>query len=487
MGDMTARLCATAPQHPPLVVDLDGTLLTTDTLVEGFVDVLVTRWQSVPKLLLTLRAGIAPFKRAVCHATHLDYAQLPQRRALLDYLEEQHAAGRHLHLVSAADQSIVDSFAATYPIFTSARGSDGVTNLKGHQKLAYLQETFPDGFSYVGDSAADLIVWGGARSIILAGVSAKVAARARTLGVPVEASFDRAAGGLQDWIKALRLHQWAKNILLFIPALLSISDTPVANFMMCLIGFVLLGLAASATYLINDMADLASDRQHRSKKLRPFASGALPLASGLTAAPLMLVTALALSFVVSPGFFGVLLLYLVLTLSYSFALKRVALLDVVILAVLYTLRLFMGMVLVGVGSSSWLLAFASFFFFSMSLAKRHAELLAATGPSDKQIVGRGYRPGDWPLTLAMGTASTVASILIMIQYLVAEAFPSNTYSYPTALWFAPFLIGLWTCRIWLLAQRGELDDDPVAFATKDPQSLILGVVLVASFLAARFV
>jgi 4-hydroxybenzoate polyprenyltransferase len=161
----------------------------------------------------------------------------------------------------------------------------------------------------------------------------------------------------------------------------------------------------------------------------------------------MLCVSLILSFALSPGFFGLVMLYVVLTLSYSLALKRVALLDVVILAVLYTLRLFMGMVIVGIGSSAWLLAFASIFFFSMSLAKRHTELLAAKVPGDEQISGRGYRPNDWPLTLAFGVASSVASISIMIQYLMAEAFPSNTYSYPAALWFAPFLIGLWTCRI----------------------------------------
>lgn len=478
-----------APRHQqcPLVVDLDGTFLLTDTLVEGVVDAVATRSQKLVPLLWALGKGRAPFKRAVSENSAVDYASLPVREPLLAFLKAQHEIGRPLHLVSAADQNIVDQFAAAYPIFETATGSDGVINLKGQTKLNYLARTFPNGFSYAGDSAADLAVWRGAQSIVLAGCTKAIAKKAAALGVPVEASFDIGGTSAKIWIKALRLHQWAKNFLLFIPALLSISDTPLVTLVMCILGFLVLGVAASGTYLINDLADLASDRHHRTKKLRPFASGALPLGSGLIAAPLMLIAALSAAFALSPGFFGMVMLYLAITLSYSFSLKRVALLDAVILAVLYTLRLFMGMVLIGVGSSPWLLAFASFFFFSMSLAKRQVELLGASGPAHEQISGRGYRPSDWPLTLALGTASSVASILIMIQYLMAEAFPSSTYSYPTALWMAPFLIGLWTCRIWLLAQRGELEDDPVAFATKDPQSLILGVVLGASFLAARFV
>lgn len=471
----------------PLVVDLDGAFLSTNTLSEALVDTFVSRGMEFGPLLASLGQGPAPFRREVSDQATLDYETLPVRQAVLSFLQEQQKLGRPIHLVSDADQSVVDKIAAIYPLFASAKGSDGVTLMRGAHKLDYLSTTFPDGFRYVGNSLGDVKIWKEAKSLVLAGAKKSVVRHASTLGVPIEAQIDTGQSPARTWIKALRLHQWAKNLLLFIPALLTVSETPLQNLLMCTIGFIVMGIAASATYLINDLADLPSDRRHKSKSRRPFASGSLSLKDGLKAIPLMLTFSLISAFVISPGFFGMLMLYLVVTLSYSFSLKRVALLDVVVLATLYTLRLFMGMVLVGVGSSPWLLSFALFFFFSMSLAKRHVEILAATGPADGQISGRGYRPGDWPLTLAMGAASTVASIMIIIQYLMAEAFASNTYSYPTALWMAPFAIGLWTCRIWLLAQRGELDDDPVAFATRDPQSLILGVVLGASFLAARFV
>ncbi len=471
----------------PLVVDLDDAFLATDLKIEALVDVLMNRPLEGIGLAGQLFGGEGGSRRIFERANKLDFASFPINKPFLAFLKAQYELGRSIHLVSDIDQSIVDQIGTAYPIFESVRGRTTQHSDTSNDKLDYVTAKFPAGFSYAGSSMADLALWQQAKSFVLVGANSALARQAQTLEGHIEAHFPSQKPSAKVWLKALRLHQWSKNLLLFIPALLSVSETPIVNGLICLLGFLLLGIAASATYLINDMADLSADRRHRTKSQRPFASGELSLASGLIAAPLMLVTSLMLSFVLSPGFFGMVMLYLVLTLSYSLALKRVALLDVVILAVLYTLRLFMGMVLVGIGSSAWLLAFASIFFFSMSLAKRHTELLAASGPGDQQISGRGYRPNDWPLTLAFGVASSVASISIMIQYLMAEAFPSNTYSYPTALWFAPFLIGLWTCRIWLLAQRGELDDDPVAFATKDPQSLIMGIVLAASFIAARFV
>jgi 4-hydroxybenzoate polyprenyltransferase len=427
----------------PLVVDLEGAFLATDVTIEAWVQVLMNRPLEGLALGGNLLLGRTGTPQRAHHLQQLDYKSLPKNTAFLDFLLQQHALGRDLHLVSDLDQSVLEKMGEAYPIFSSVQGS----LQSASEKLDYLTAKFPTGFSYASGKAADLTVIQQAKTSILIGAEGKIAREAHTLDPALEAIFDAQKPRFKLWLKALRLHQWSKNLLLFIPALLSVSNTPIMNGLLCLMGFLLLGMAASATYLINDMADLASDRRHRTKNQRPFASGDLPLAHGLVVAPLMLCVSLILSFALSPGFFGLVMLYVVLTLSYSLALKRVALLDVVILAVLYTLRLFMGMVIVGIGSSAWLLAFASIFFFSMSLAKRHTELLAAKVPGDEQISGRGYRPNDWPLTLAFGVASSVASISIMIQYLMAEAFPSNTYSYPAALWFAPFLIGLWTCRI----------------------------------------
>ena len=471
--------------HPtPLVVDLDGTLLKTDTLVEMVAEGLFNR---PLRTLWTMRAGLrgrATLKAELTRISRLEMAGLPLRSSMMEHLEQQHALGRPLHLVSAADEQTVAKIAARLGLFDQVHGSDGQTNLKGRHKLQRLQALFPDGFSYAGDSSADLAVWAGAHGIVLAGASPGVARRARALGKPIEAEMDVGRPALRVWRKALRLHQWAKNVLVFVPLLLS-GGLSIEKALTCLAGFFLIGVAASGTYLINDLADLASDRQHRSKRNRPLASGDLPLAQGLLAAPLMIAFALAGAAVISPAFAVALVVYVVTTLAYSLRLKRVALADVMVLAGLYTLRLVMGTVLASATFSPWLLTFSLFFFFAMSLAKRHVEVTTTDAPRELELPGRGYRPSDAPLTLSLGIATSTASVLVIVEYMMSEAFPSGVYRFPEALWAAPILLGLWICRIWLVAHRGKLDDDPVAFALRDRLSLLMGAVLGLAFLAAR--
>ncbi|MGC1301850.1 MAG: UbiA family prenyltransferase [Caulobacteraceae bacterium] len=476
---------SSAERPLPLVVDLDGALLKTDTLVEmaaaGF-------FRRPFATLWTLRAGLngrAQLKAALAANDDLDVGLLPFRSDFLAYLKSQRIAGRALHLVSAADQRVVDRVAAELDLFRDARGSQDGVNLKGRRKLAFIQARFPDGFAYAGDSAADLHVWQGADAVLLAGARPDVARRARALGKPMEAEFHAEPQGLRVWARALRLHQWTKNVLIFIPLLLS-NHAGLPGALVEAAGFLLMSVAASATYLINDIADLSGDRRHRTKRHRPLASGALPLVQAAIAAPILLLLTLAGAFILSGGFAATLLIYLVLTLSYSMRLKRTPLLDVFVLGALYTLRLVMGTVLSATDFSPWLLTFSAFFFMSMSMAKRHVELLGAQGPSHENLPGRGYRPADAPLTLGLGLAGTVAAVLVIIQYMMAEAFPSDVYRFPAALWATPVLVGLWCSRIWLLAQRGELDEDPVSFAVKDRISLALGATLAATFLIARF-
>lgn len=298
------------------------------------------------------------------------------------------------------------------------------------------------------------------------------------------ASTSPARWPLSAWIKALRLHQWAKNVLVFVPLLLSAQFRDPAIILETLLGFVILGMTASGTYIINDIVDVRADRLHRTKKDRPFASGELGVRQGAVVGLLLIVSGLAAAYALSPGFAQVLVVYLAATLAYSLRLKTVAFLDVVLLAWLYTLRLLMGVSLAESTYSPWLLTFSMMFFFSMSLAKRHVEVTADA--QEGEIAGRGYRKSDGPLTLAFGVSSTVASLLIMTLYLMEEAFPSNIYGQPEALWLVVPLIGLWTMRIWLLAHRGELHDDPVAFALTDRVSLAMGALLAATFALAVF-
>ncbi len=289
----------------------------------------------------------------------------------------------------------------------------------------------------------------------------------------------------RTWLKALRAHQWTKNLLVFAPLALSgaAALTPDAALRVVAL-FAALSALASGTYLINDLVDLPSDRKHRSKKNRPLASGAITPRAGMTAAALLIVGGMTVAVLVSlPAALG-LTAYLVLTLAYSLKLKRTPILDVTVLGALYSLRLLIGAAGAGTMVSVWLLTFALFFFVSLSLAKRHSEIVAAKAAGQKTLPGRGYLVDDGPVTLTLGVSSAVASVLIVVLYLTDEAFPSGVYAQPSFLWAAPLLLHLWVSRIWLLAHRGQMDEDPVAFAVRDKTSLIVAALLGLALLAA---
>ncbi|MBU6371320.1 MAG: UbiA family prenyltransferase [Alphaproteobacteria bacterium] len=467
----------------PLVVDMDGTLLRTDVLYEGMAAAFAKRPLAALAALPLLLRGRAPFKRRIAEIAPLDVTGLPARDDFVGWLQTEKARGREVHLVSAGEESVVQAVAARFGVFDTAQGSDGTRNLKGSRKAEELRRRFPGGYVYAGDSHADLAVWRTASAAVLTGASPAVAAQAARL-TTIEKRFDNPPSGFRVWRKALRLQQWAKNLLLFAPLFLAGAFDDAHAILMAMIGFVLVGLTASGTYVLNDLADLQADRRHRTKRNRPFASGALGVEKGMIAAPVFILGGLAAAFALDVRFGAVLLIYLITTLSYSFRLKTVPFLDVSVLAGLYTLRLIMGAVLIGAPVSAWLLTFSAAFFLSLSLAKRHVEVAHATGSG--KVMGRGYRVEDAPLTLAFGVASGLASIQILVTYLMEEAFPSGVYAVPAFLWAAPVLIALWVMRIWLLAHRGELDDDPVAFAVRDRISYALGAGLAVAFGMAVF-
>lgn len=482
-GEMTPMAIAPAPGLP-LIVDLDGTLLRTDMLLENFAAALFRKPGATLAALAANFWDRSRLKRALAQLADIDCATLPYHQPLLNYLKAQRLSGRNLHLVSASDETIVQRVADHLAIFSSSRGSTPGQNLKGRHKLEYLRAHFPDGFAYAGDSRADLHVWRQADSLVLAGRSSGVLAAARALDRPIEAEFPDRGGGWRVWSKGLRFHHWSKNALIFVAFFLSPRRLDLHAALACLAGFLLLSIAASATYLCNDLSDLASDRQHRSKRFRPLASGDVSIILAVVAVIGMLLFALAAATALSPAFGLTLAIYILITLSYSFWFKRIALFDISVLASLYTLRIIMGTILAGVVFSPWLLTFAGFFFLSLSLAKRHGELVLPGRNAEMLIPGRGYRPADAPLTLALGVSTGIGSVLIIVEYLIAEAFPSGLYSFPPLLWAAPVALTLWIFRIWLLAHRGELHDDPVSFALRDGLSLWLAAVLVVAFLLA---
>jgi len=469
----------------PLAVDLDGTLLATDTLHEGLIAALMRDPKSVPSLLLSMLQGRAAFKRHVSRAAPANAAILPLRQEFVAWLEAQRAAGRRLHLVTAADQSVADAVAEHLDLFESAMGSDGSRNLKGPEKAAWLRDRFPEGFAYAGDSVHDLHVFAEADEIVLVNASSKTTAAAhRIANADIIAEFPRSSKPIQDWISALRIHQWSKNALLLVPLVLGHKLGDVQAILACLLGLALFGITASATYLLNDIADLPSDRLHRTKRHRAIAAGRIAPLKALAVAIALLVSGLLGAALLSPGFALGVLAYIAVSLTYSGWLKRVALLDTLTIGGLFTLRLALGVELAGVPYSPWLMAFAGFFFFSCALAKRHGELMEAKVSHGGGLARRGYEVDDWPLTLGFGAASAMAALQIMILYVANEAAPSRLYTHGAWLYVAPAALAVWLVRIWMLSHRRVLKDEPVVLALRDRWSWAIGAVIAAAIVAA---
>jgi 4-hydroxybenzoate polyprenyltransferase len=306
--------------------------------------------------------------------------------------------------------------------------------------------------------------------------------------VPVKqaARFSRAVFWSTTLYRSLRLHQWAKNGLVFVPLVLGGKGGQSAAWLNAVIGFLALGFAASSTYIINDLRDLPNDRRHRSKRTRPLASGDLSVRFGIFLAIAGLIIGIKLAAYASPAAVAMLALYVALSLSYSFYWKRVPILDAFVLAVLFTSRLAMGVVLTDVRLSPWLFVFSMFIFTSLCMAKRNTEVLASAENVSTEIPGRGYMSTDAPLILALGMGAGISAVLVMILYLIEDAYPRQFYANPAFLWALPAILFLFVGRVWLLSGRGQMHDDPVAFALKDRVSLLLGL-LMSLALAASFI
>ena len=272
----------------PLVVDLDGTLLRTDTLHESAIRLLRDSPFDVLRLPLWLARGKAALKRRLATKVGLDPAALPYRGDLLAWLREQREAGRPLVLCTAADRAVAASIAEHLGIFDQIIASDGETNLAGRRKAEALVRHFgPAGFDYAGNSSDDLPVWASARLAIVVDAPADVARRARAQG-EVEREFSGTAAGLRTWARMLRVHQWLKNLLLFVPLVAAHRFGDAGSWLTLVLAFASFSLCASTVYIVNDLLDLESDRLHPRKRNRPFASGAVPVRQGVLAAPILL-------------------------------------------------------------------------------------------------------------------------------------------------------------------------------------------------------
>ncbi len=468
----------------PLVLDLDRSLIRCDVLHETALAFLRRNPLGVFSMMRWLVQGRAVLKRKLAEAVTVDVDTLPVNEALADYAADEKANGRTVVLATASDLYVATQVATRFSFIDRVVASDGVTNLKGQAKAEALGQMFPDGFVYAGDSAADLAVWKQAKGIVIVEASPRVAREAARLG-PVEAAFRRPSI-VRALTKSARLHQWAKNALVFAPLILGGQFANPAAWANAVLAFVAIGVLASATYLLNDLFDLPDDRKHWSKRDRPLASGRLPVAVAVAALPVGFAVAFALAAMVSATAVGVLAAYLVVTVAYSVQLKRQPIVDAFTLAVLFTLRLGLGVAAAQVVVSPWLMVFSMFLFASLSFAKRHTEIERMANLGELRVAGRGYLSSDGPLILSMGVSSGLGAVTIMVLYLINDAFPGGLYGNPVWLWAFPPILFLWIGRIWLLCQRGELNDDPVAFAVRDRTSILLGLGIGVAFLAAWY-
>jgi 4-hydroxybenzoate polyprenyltransferase len=468
----------------PLVVDLDGTFLKVDSLFEIFAAGLFASPRRTLLALLELRHGIAAFKQRLTGVGEPDVDGFPVREELLVYLEQEAESGREIHLATAADQVVALRIAKRFPLFKTVNGTHDDLNLKGQNKADLLVQQFPEGFVYAGDSTADLAVWRSAKAAVVVSSSRTLFDAVEAGGTPLERSFTDNPHSRAVWLKSLRPHQWAKNLIVLVPVALGWRDVTPDGLLRTLVMIGLLCLVASVTYLVNDMADLAADRKHWSKRRRGFASGAISVRDGLLVVGTILPVACIAALLVSPAAGLCLLFYVAVTLGYSFGWKRIPLFDTFIIGLLFTIRILIGIAAAQLLPSAWILTFSMFFFFSLALAKRHTEILRAKEHGLLKLEGRGYQIGDESLTLAFGTAASMASIVIVVLYLVEEVFARQLYHSPAWLWVAPIAIFLFSCRIWALSHRGRMTDDPVAFALRDNVSLGLGVLVAAAILLA---
>jgi 4-hydroxybenzoate polyprenyltransferase len=468
----------------PLAVDLDGTLVRTDTLHEALLGAVRHAPSALPTLAVALRSGKAAFKRRVeAHAPTFDPTLLPYNEDVLAYLRAEHARGRRIGLFTASDQAVADAVAAHIGLFEVAVGSDGQTNLSGERKLDAIRRHFGQAFVYAGDNRVDLPIFAASSRVILVGPVQMLRA-SLPAGKQIEASFPATRGSLRAWAQALRPRHWAKNSLVFVPSVFAAHHLDALVALQILLLFFALSILASATYLVNDLFDLQADRQHPRKRFRPFAAGRLQARDGLAGAGAMILLALLIGLMLPWAALSVLVAYLVMTLAYSFWLKRLAMVDVVVLAGLFTLRVLGGSTVLPTPVSPWLLSLSMLFFLGLAMIKRYAELDRTVRGGATALRARGYSAGDLPLLLAAGMASGMASTVLLAIYLIKEQYPREVYGNPVVLWGMFPILVLFLLRNWHLTVHGRMDEDPVVFALRDPVSLILGACMLGILAAS---
>lgn len=468
----------------PLCVDLDGTLLKTDLLLESFLALAKRNPIHVFNCFWWMLHGKARLKAEIARRVNLDMSLLPYNLAVRAFLEGEMRKGRQLYLCTAADRHLANKVAGHLGLFQEVLASDGHNNLSGARKAELLREKFREsGFDYCGNSHADIPIWKYAQQAIIVGPKASRIARAAAAVNRNTIHFEHDGFSIVHALKAMRVYQWVKNTLIFVPLLTSHLFTQIDYIWPSAVAFLSFSLCASSAYLLNDMLDLEADRRHARKRERPFASGRLPLAAGLWLTSGLLAAGLGMALLLPFKFMLVLASYYALTLAYSFALKKMLLVDVFALATLYTSRIVAGGAATGIPLSSWLILFSITLFLSLAFIKRYSELSSKLEDGEQSAAGRGYLTKDLNILSTFGTSSGYIAVIIMAIYL-NDPHTRLMYSHRSGLWGVFALMMFWVSWMWMNAYQGKMTDDPIVFALKNRISLVaIGLIVLCTIIS----
>jgi len=466
-----------------IAVDLDGTLTFTDTLHESVVLLIRNNPLKLFKLPFWLAKGKAAFKAKLADQVRLNVLTLPYNQPLIDWLKKERKKGKRIVLCSATNEHIANAVADHLKIFDDVIASDASNNLKSTKKRNVLEKHFgKKGYDYAGNSSADIEVWVGARRAILVNTNNILNEKVKKITTISQHFLPRNITFL-DYLATFRVHQWLKNLLLFVPLLVSHQIGNIQALSILILAFLSFSLCASAVYIINDLFDLESDRYHPRKRNRSFASALLPIVVGALIAPALIVASLALGWMVGTKFLVCLISYFILTTIYSMVLKRITLVDCLTLATLYTARIIAGAAAVSITPSFWLLLFSMFIFLSLAFMKRYAELKVQIQDGNTQTHGRAYVFTDAPLVQTLGVTSGYSAVLVLALYLQSEIV-MILYAQPLLTLFAVPLLLFWISRMWMESHKGKMHDDPIIFAIKDKASLVVAILFLITFVLA---
>ncbi|UUM32245.1 UbiA family prenyltransferase [Vibrio japonicus] len=464
----------------PLFVDLDGTYTKTDLLFESF----IAAFKQNPLILFYsffwLFKGKSYIKYQLSKHADIDVINLPLNTEFFSFLQTEKSKGRRIYLATASNERYAQEVVNHHKVFDDYISSNQSVNLKGKDKLKKIKEISPR-FLYAGNDAVDFDIFAHAEESVL--VNPSYNAQKKATKFKVDKTFDVSPTSIKVWFKQLRVHQWLKNLLIFVPLMVSGGFTDINNITTAVYAFFAFSFLASATYILNDLLDLESDRAHSQKKFRPLAAGTISIKNGVLAGFILLLFSFAVSVSLGSQFSIVLLAYLSLTVFYSIKLKQHVAMDVVALALLFTIRILAGAAAIGVVVSFWLLAFSIFIFLSLALVKRCSEIQSMESEGKQRAKGRDYTINDYAILNSFGASSALLSVLMFCFYINNNVL-TNQYQHPNILWLIVPALCYWLMRMWIKTHRGEMHHDPIVFSMKDKGSLatigFCGLVAIAA-------